>query len=252
LRSNKFREFKEMSIKKKIIKYAAIACIISTAVNAEEAKPINKADYNFAILRIGIDQPIASGGIANIDNSEATYTAGFEVGKKFKDIFAVGLEYKKVGNSNMSVNNITRAGGDTYTANWQGKSDMFMLNFSTDFIKNSAITPYIKFGLGTSINASSDYVVTKKSSRDGFTDGKEVYLGKSVVQFAWQIGLGINVTSNELFDIDMAYMFLDRGQMTTAGGYAGTGVGTPSDSGSLARTTNLHDHSVTVGLKAKF
>ena len=161
---NKIREFKNMSIKTKIIKAATVVCLmpISMIVNAEEAKPVNKSDYTFATLRFGMDQPVASGGNANIDNVETTYNAGFEVGRKFMDIFAIGFEYKKVGNSNLTVNNSTRSSTTTYSSTWQGKSDMFMLNFSTDVVKNSMITPYVKAGLGASINASSDYIITRQ------------------------------------------------------------------------------------------
>lgn len=244
-----------MLIKNKLYYSFILAPLVSLSMvaNAEDNNVVNKSEYNFATLRFGVDQPITSGGNANIDNAEATYQAGVEVGRKFMDIFAVGFEYKKIGNSDLTVNNSNRPQDTTYSSKWKGKSDMFMLNFSADVIKNSAITPYVKFGLGASVNKSSDYIITRSATTGGRIVAQEIYYGKSITQFAWQAGLGINVTSTELFDIDMSYMFVSRGQMTTSDGYAGRGfTADESSHTAAARNINLYDHTVSVGFKAKF
>ncbi|MGB4191557.1 MAG: hypothetical protein WBJ81_03305 [Rickettsiales bacterium] len=219
--------------------------------NAAENSSTRNQNYYFATLKAGVDQPVATGGSASVNSSQTTYNAGAEFGKKFMDIFGASLEYRKIGNTYFYTN--TLSGNDTYnySSNWKGKSDVFLLNLSVDVIKNSLITPYVKVGMGMSVNSSSDYVVTEQRTPNGRNLGQAIYTGKSNNQFAFQVGLGVNVTSNELFDIDMGYSFLDRGQLTTNKGFTGTGE-VVNDPNSPARTANLRDHSVTIGLKAKF
>lgn len=235
----------------KILKSCLCFVLLPLITCAEEAKPTKERDYYFATAKVGIDQPVTHGGNANIDNADTTYTAGLEFGKKFMEIYGLSFEYMKIGNNNFTVNNISQVGTKTFAATWSGKSDLFMVNASVDVIKNSLITPYIKFGMGASVNRSSNYVVNVSDSREGTNIASEVYNGATYTKFAWQAGLGINVTSNELFDVDMGYMFVDRGQMATNKGYVGTG-NEPSNPNAAARTTNLRDHTVTIGLKAKF
>lgn len=235
----------------KIITSLIILSAFPFLATAEDDRPVSKKDYYFATVKVGLDQAVTHGGNANIDNVDTTYNAGVEFGKKISEIYGLSLEYKKVGNSDFTINDVPPSNARNLVASWSGKSDVFMLNGSVDVIKNSLITPYVKFGMGASVNRSSDYVITETASRDGMLVGKEVYVGTTNTKFAWQIGMGLNVTSNELFDVDMAYMFMDRGRLATCKGYAGTGVFS-SDSNSAARTTNLRDHTVTLGLKTKF
>lgn len=224
--------------------------LIPAAVLAQDPVAKLPKDYYFATLKFGIDQPITSGGNGNVDHSDSTFIAGVELGKKFKELFSVSLEYKKIGNSNFTVtNDISNKILNATSSSWSGKSDLFFVNFGMDVIKNSLITPYLKFGVGTAVNRSSSYVVNVSKNEKGPVDGQLVYPSKTSNHFAWQVGTGANVTINELFDLDFAYMYINRGQMSSRIGFAGTYV---QDPGSPARTTNLRDHSLTLGFKAKF
>jgi opacity protein-like surface antigen len=228
----------------KIMKPLMASCLLPLAFSAqaEDKMPINK-DYNYVTVKAGLDQPtINSNNNANVSNVDGTYLAGIEVGRRFMDMFAAGLEYSYRGKSNFKISNDTN-NNVTNNYTWAARSDVFMANVAVDLMKDSFVTPYAKLGLGAARNKSYNYVQTTTSLT-------KTYSGKTKTNFAWQIGLGCNIPQNETLDLDLAYMFTDRGKTETAS-YYNTNV-TTANTNSAAKTIKLKDHAITFGIKFKF
>ncbi len=214
-------------------------CVLPLACSA------NAEDYNFAMIKSGFDQPLVSKDNAHTSSVNSTYNGGVEVGRKFKDIFAVGLEYSYRGKSNIKTENI-QYGSNTTSATWAVRSNVFFVNFSADIVQDKKFTPYVKAGLGVAANKSYDYVQTDNDP--GYLTTTSTYQGKTKNNFAWQLGFGVSAAYNEKIDIDFSYMFSDRGKVETNQNYTLNGLTVNSP----AKYIKLQDHLLTIGIKFKF
>ncbi len=214
----------------KLIKPIVASCLLPLAITAS-------AEDNFVTLRVGIDQPTVSENNANIANVKTTYVGGIEVGRKFLDRFAVSLEYSHRGKSDFMIDNDS-ATEESIASKWAAKSDAVMVNLSADLIQDSKITPYVKAGIGLSKNKAYSF-----NTSEGGTP--LTYNQKNTTKFAWQVGLGMNLSTSQMIDTDITYMFTNRGKINT---YS-TQI---ENANKQPKYTQLKDHSVTIGIKIKF
>ena len=221
-----------------------IACVLPflVASSANAMSLTSENDYNFATIKAGVDQPTNPGGSSNMDSVKTTYVAGIEAGRKMMDIFALSLEYQYRGKSSFDTN--TAAGSaNQSSATWKARSDALMFNLAVDLIQDYKVTPYFKLGVGASKNKSNDYIYT---TEEGNTS---TYPGKSVTKFAYQIGAGLRMATNERFNTKIEYMFIDHGKIETKNYYNDVTLGSEDSS---AKTGRLKDHVLTIGIEFKF
>ena len=222
-----------------------VSCLTPLALMA------NAADdhMNFVTLIAGMDQPVVSNDHANVSSAATTFAGGLEVGRKLNDMFAVGLEYSYRSKSSFDVAdqyNYTagnNGGFQMSSVTWAVKSDVFMLNLTTNLVQDAKMSPYIKIGAGVTKNKSYDYVQT-----DDKTQVRTTFPGTTKNNFAWQLGAGVNVAMNDRFDIDFAYSYLNRGKVTTKAQLNNNVQNTSA----TAKNIKLADHSFTLGVKFKF
>lgn len=221
-----------------------LACAAAFSANAHEHKHKHEAEkeYNYATIKAGVVSPTSMSGNAGLNTGDTTYTTGFSVGRKFQERFAVELEYMYRGKNTSRSYDASSNPGDN-NSYWSASSNTFMTNLSADLIEHSKITPYVKAGLGMSVNKAYDYVY--------YDDiGTSTYSGKSQNQFAWQAGAGLNMETTEMLDTQLQYMFIDRGRIKTKENYVTSNDGETVSSS--ARTGRLREHVVTAGLTVKF
>jgi opacity protein-like surface antigen len=226
----------------KIMKPLLASCLLPLAFTAQaDDKTMTKKDY-YLTVKSGLVQPtFNSNNNANVSNADGTYLAGIEIGKRFMDMFGVSLEYNYRGKSKFKISD-DKNDNITSTHNWGARSDLFMFNVSADLMKDSFVTPYIKLGMGASRNKSDDYAINVGGNTT-------TYPGKTKTNFAWQVGLGCVIPQNDTIDLDIAYMFTDRGKAETASYYNTSFISNTSDA---AKTIKLKDHAITFGIKFKF
>ena len=149
----------------KFNKLMALSCLMSLplAANSAETSMFDCDKCNFVEIKAGVDQPTTLRGSSNLNTGDTTYVAGFEVGRKFMDQFALSAEYIHRGNSKAtngaSDNKFPNSGSNAYSS-WAAQSDALMLNLTADLIKSElGIRPYVKIGAGISRNKSSEYTM---------------------------------------------------------------------------------------------
>lgn len=209
--------------------------LLALTANAEE----KMHDYSITI-RAGLDQPTVSNNNYGISGADRTYVASVEAAKKINELFSLGLEYSYRGKSNFNINKDTY-GSATATYSWAVSSNVFMLNANVDLMKDSLAIPFIKVGLGTSINKSYDYLVN-------IPNQQYRYPGKTKNSFAWQAGLGVNIPYNKQIDTELSYTYLDRGKVETQAYYYRLDNRIVEND---ARSIKLQDHTIMVGIKVK-
>ena len=210
-----------------------------------------KQNYNnFITLKGGLLQPTKLDGQFPLDAPSPTYTGGIAIGRKFMNQLGVELEYmhtaKRKFSSITGIENSTPPSA-IYSNTWNIKSDSVMVNFSADLINEGNVVPYIKAGAGMSRNKSSDNIFMNDS---GASTLYNTYGGKTNTSFAWQGGAGLNVSLNSRFEVQVEYMFSNRGTAKTVAGYTTASIAaiTPAP----AISSKLKDHTMTIGLKIKF
>lgn len=225
-----------------LIKPVVLSLSLPLAFSASALEPVaeNATEYNFATVKAGGVFPTSLEGNSGLNTGDTTYTAGFEMGRKFMDRYSVGFEYMHRGKNTAHAYN-TSATPIADNTSWSAQSDALMLNLATDLITDCKIRPYFKVGAGISKNKSSDYVMY-----DGTNN--YTYSGKTVNKFAWQAGAGLTMNTTAMFDTQLEYMFVDRGEIETAANF----VTNSNTNTAAARTGRLKDHVVTIGLKMKF
>jgi opacity protein-like surface antigen len=233
-----------------IIRPMALSCLMSlpliAVASASSAAGGDK--LNFVDVKIGVDQPTTLNGNSALSGSTAntTYVGGIAVGRQVMDRLAVDLEYMHKAKNTTKLND-TNTGNNT---TWKSRSDTVMLNLAVNLMQmKSAVMPYMKVGAGMSRNKSFDFVYTDSSdSTNSFT-----MKGKTSNKFAWQVGAGLNVETSPMFDTQVQYMFVNRGQIQTNTSINQTqGDGTATSTGGVAKTGKLQDHVITLGLRFKF
>jgi len=215
---------------------APLACIAS-------AESLN----NYVTVKAGLSQSTElSGSKFNFGTGKPTYIAGIAVGRKFMDHFGVELEYMHSGNRKYKSTSGFTSGSPDGSRSWGVMTDSFMLNFSADLPTESTITPYVKVGLGASRNSADKLIFT--SINAGPTNSY-TYAKKAKTNFAYQGGAGLNVALNPRSDVQLEYMFINRGKMESNAGYRNH-LGDLSNTSALK--AQLYEHIATIGLKIKF
>lgn len=206
--------------------------------------------FNFAELKVGVSQPTALRGNTKLSAGDPKLVAGIAAGRKLMKQLALDLEYKYSGKSEYNFGNPI----DTYNvASWKANSNAVLLNMSVDLIGvKSPIVPYLKFGAGIANNHSSKYI--KITNPGGTLITTITYNGRSKNTLAWQVGIGFNIETTPLFDIQLQYTFANLGKIKT--GATATMVysnGMPTATNSeIPKTGKLQQHVGTIGVRFKF
>jgi opacity protein-like surface antigen len=222
------------------------AAILSSSVSsASMLMPESTAtDYNYAGIKAGGVFPNNIQGNTDLQNSSGdnSYTAGLFIGRKIRDRFTVELEYMNRGESDINSSSSVTNASDS----WAVKADTFMLNMLVDIMTDTLARPYFKVGVGASRNKSNPYVNINS------TTSTQTWGGKTVTEFAWQVGFGVDMPVNKAISAMLEYSYVDHGQFKTENGYTQVdGGGEVYVSGS-AQTGKLRDQVLTAGLKFKF
>jgi opacity protein-like surface antigen len=222
----------------------SLAIISSSGLSAASfIPPSTDTDYNYAGIRAGGVFPVNIQGNTDLQNSSGdnSYTAGIFVGRKIQDRFAIELEYMNRGESDIN----SSYSGQVVNDSWAVKADTFMLNMMIDVMTDTKARPYFKIGAGVSVNKSNPYV----SVNDTTT---QTWGGKTVTEFAWQVGVGVDMPVSKMVSAIFEYSYVDRGQFKTENGYSEIDNQGPSYTGNSTQTGKLRDQSLTAGLKFKF
>ena len=219
----------------KLIKPLLVSCLVPLSLVAQADDKMN-----FITLNLGADQAVVYNNKANIDTAETGLLGGVEIGRKLNDMFALGVEYQYHAKTKFNIKSNTDTYGDSLA--WVVRSNVVLATMRMTLAQDAKVMPYIKLGLGASRNKADNYTETN------LVYGR-TYPGKTKTNFAWQLGVGLSVPMSDMFDVEMAYAFMDRGEIRTQGSfnsYYASGV--PS----TAKTAKLRDHAITLGLKFKF
>lgn len=222
--------------------------------DGEDQESIQRANYLYFTLKAGAVMPTTYRDNSALSGSsgDTTYTVGAAFGRKIFDRLAFELEYMHKGESKAE----TTTYNPGYVNNkWQSKSDTFMFNVALDVIKHRIFRPYVKAGIGASVNSAGDYVTTTFSeSNNSSTTIVDTYNGKTITNTAWQVGCGLNFFVNKSIDVNIEYMYIDRGKIETeASSSYSINNGTPiPDYNTQAYNGKIRDNTITIGLKIKF
>lgn len=152
--------------------------------------------------------------------------------------FPIRAELEYTYRDNAEIKNLT-------TPKWTTKTDLdlkaqnLFLNFYYDFKNTSAFTPYVSAGLGMSHN--------KLKYTERFVTGLVTKANDSKNDFAWNVGLGLNYTINNNFDVDLGYRYVDLGKVSST--YKMNNVNFDYNS---KIETKLRTQDITLGLRYKF
>ncbi len=223
---------------KRIVNIFMILAVSFAAKAIDENKNIEL--NNFIGIKAGIIQPTPLYGNTGMDTGKNTFATGIKIGRKLFNFFSIDIEYiyREANDTDESTP------GEINSSTWSIKSDTLMLNFTLDFLDNAQISPYLRGGIGNSINKSYMY-----SSYDQTTKEFSYYPGKSSNNFAWQIGTGINFDINSKLSTEIEYMYIDRGSVETQAFYIDyDNIVTPVK----AIKGDFSDHMISIGLKLRF
>lgn len=209
--------------------------------------PKEYIDYNFVTIKAGLVNPTPLDGNSGLNEGNDTYTLGLSVARKYEDRFTLELEYMFRG-KNTAKSYDAKATPDDNNTYWSASSNTLMVNASADLLDKSKFTPYLKAGLGVSLNKAYDYVYTEDDQNGKVST--QTYAGKKQNNFAWQVGAGVNMKTTEMFDTQLQYMFVDRGQIKTKANYTQSADGEVKNSS--PRTGRLREHVITIGIIKKF
>lgn len=198
--------------------------------------------YNYLMAKSGAVLPTPLNGNTGLNTGNNTYTAGLAIGRQLLDVFSIDLEYMH------RANNTTQFYAPGYMATtpttWSMKSNTILMNLKLNLMPDHRVSPYIIAGGGLAINKSSNYSLV-----DAETDTINTYPGKTVKNFAWQTGCGINFKINSMFSSQIEYSYVDRGSIKTQSMVI-YDDGTATDA--TAIKGNFIDNVITFGIKVKF
>lgn len=232
------------SIKPVLISLALLSACSASAGMLSFIPESTATDYNYVGVRAGGAFPNNTQGNTDLQSvsADSTYTAGFSVGRKIKDRFAVELEYMNRGESDLNSSSSYRGVSNS----WGVKANTLMLNASADIITDVPGRPYIKFGIGASRNEASAYKYTEQGLES------RTWGSKVVTKFAWQAALGVNVSMMKNVDANVEYAYVDRGEFRTKD--TATRVysnGSSTTRNSTAKIGKLREQVLTIGFKYK-
>lgn len=219
--------------------------------DGEDEESYKRKNFNYIGVKAGVAMPDNLAGNSNLSGSSTknSGTFGLVAGRKIIDRLALEFEYMYRSKSDVTADVYPESGPTKAT--WGAKSDTFMLNIGVDIIKHNLLRPYVKVGLGYSRNYAQDYV-TQSYNNAGSITRTERYTGKTNNEFSWQVGTGLNMTLNKHFDVNIEYMYVDRGKIETENAYSFDAPNSNGFQTSESLNGKLVDNVFTVGLKLKF
>ncbi len=224
--------------------------LLSLVGNTAEGAVSRHTEFNFLEIKVGASQPTALRGNTKLSAGDPKLVVGLAAGRKLMKQLAIDLEYKYSGKSEYNFGNPI----DTFNvASWKANSNALMLNMSVDLINvKSPIVPYLKVGAGIANNHAYKYI--KITNPGGAVTTTTTYNGRTKNDFAWQIGMGLNIETTPLFDIQLQYMFTNLGKIET--GATATSVYSngipPTSISTMPKTGKLQMHVGTIGMRFRF
>ncbi|MFT4059422.1 MAG: outer membrane beta-barrel protein [Legionella sp.] len=103
-----------------------------------------------------------------------------------------------------------------YKYNWELTSNVVLATAKLNLVHYGRFAPYIQGGIGSSFNRTSNYkelALTKTTPR---TNPK--YSNFSTSEFAYLLGIGVDLQLNSKLSITVGYNFLDLGQISSGPG----------------------------------
>ena len=122
------------------------------------------------------------------------------------------------------------------------KNQSLMANFYYDFKNTSLFTPYITVGLGASLN---------KLKVQATGDSADDYANNRKTDFAWSVGAGVSYQINEKVDVDLAYKYIDLGQIEATHFYRSIGSEYTFNETSQYNA-KLKNNDISIGLRNEF
>ena len=179
---------------------------------------------------------LGCGSFSYKEKSDAGYVAGAAVGYRFSDYFRLEGEAMYQSNDlthSILTANFRNANGFTQTTALEGEKERttFLLNGYYDFKNATAFTPYLSGGVGGyHLRVSAD-----RGRRSGEND----------LDFAWQLGAGLNYKLCDRIGFDLKYRYLSGTEAE---------VVVPGDFFFRDRIEqhDVGDHQVVVGLRLGF
>ena len=212
---------------------------------AEKQDTQKAAGRNFFMIKGGVAGPVNKlGDTTDLNKPKATFTVGALIGREFMDnSFALDLEYMHRANSHAYL--AESSGESSGYTSWKLRSEAVMANLKFNLVKNSAITPYLRAGVGLSSNHAGTNVTVGTALSD-------YYPGKTRNQFAWQAGLGFNFTYNSMFSTVLEYMYVDHGKFSTQSSKTTVVTDGTTTAAAAPISGKLKDHVITFGIKVNF
>jgi len=198
---------------------------------------------NFFMIKGGVGKPTHGGvdALKIFDIQRATYVAGAVIGRDFNDLLAFDLEYRFHPNSRSISTN-----PNTDDKSWKLRSHNITANARVNLVKDSTVVPYLRGGVGLSVNKASDLIA--KNTPTLFT----YFPGDTTSQFTWQAGLGLNFKYNSVVSTSLEYMYANLGKFKTKGSKVTTANGLTSSAANSPATAKFAEHVITFGLKFSF
>jgi opacity protein-like surface antigen len=212
--------------------------------------PSTDTDYNYIGLRGGKVFPGNTRGNSNLQSvsPDSSYIAGAYIGRKFKERFALEIEY--MNREESDINSSASTFNETMSNSWKVSSNSLMLNLVADLMTKEIAIPYLKLGLGVSRNHAGTYSFNNITSDDNIT---QTWNSRSLTEFTWQAAIGVNISITNSIDANIEYAFIDRGQFKTKNESRYLG----GDDDFIDRSTSpkigkLREQALTLGFRLKF
>lgn len=217
----------------------------------ESESPIRRGGY--VSFDLGIDSPTNTathigssatlGGLPEHLIDDALVTK-FAIGRHLQRNWRVELEggYRSLESlSNQPGSGV--AAGQRFLLNGSRESTTILLNFFRDFPVAQHFTPYLKAGVGLSMNSvGADFRNDAGPVFTGFSTIDGTFPGNSSTSFAWNAGGGVAFPVSKHLTFDVEYSFIELGLGESGLNGAGDGI-------SFGHGFN---HEVTAGFRYDF
>lgn len=146
----------------------------------------------------------------NVSTDEQSFAVSAALGKKIYKDFSLDVEYNYRHPAKVKMYNVDSQ--TTTYQEWKVTSHMITLNGKLFVLPSYNIKPYIRAGIGMSLNKSSDYVTA------AFNNSSSThYPGKISYALAAQLGGGISMIHSQSLNSEIEYMYSNRGKFKTQG-----------------------------------
>ncbi len=177
--------------------------IAQTSAQHKTAEIADKEYKKFIQFTAGSYYVPKFGGNSGMNDSRMGYLAGLGIGYNFNKYFATNLEYSYYAPVKDTLLTLPIA------HTWKISSNTFIVNAIVNITPNYPVTPYIKAGVGASVNKSDSFEIT------GLGGFKQSYPGKTKSQLAWQAGGGLSLKSSDRYVASVEYLAINRGSFET-------------------------------------